>query len=202
TWCSARPGRRPKRSKPRLPPRARRARPDMKTPRILRAADLPAVYNAAAILESNLESRPDKIALRSLARELTFREAAAEANRVGNALGGLGVRVGDTVGLLCPDSAEWVTSFFGILKRGAVAVCMNTLLTPRDQAYILQDSRARVLVTHHELLPSLDPVRDSLPYLEKVVVVGGGGRPGDLDFAEWIAGASPDFATAPTHRED
>src|SRR5262249_17774857 len=135
---------------------------EMTTARVLRAADLPAVYNAVAILEHNLDSRPDKVALRSVARELTFREAAREANRVGNALGGLGVRLGDMVGLLCPDSAEWVTSFFGILKRGGVAVCMNTLLKPRDLAYILRDSRARVLVTHGDLLPAIEPIRDSL----------------------------------------
>ncbi len=169
---------------------------------ILRAADLPPAYNSVAILEHNLAARADKVALVSPARELTFRAAAAEANRVGNALRGLGVRFGETVGLLCPDSAEWVTSFFGILKLGAVAVGMNTLLKPHEQAYILEDARVRVLITHRDLLPLLEPVRDSLRFLERVVVVGGGGRPGDPDFADWVAAASLDLKAVTTHRED
>jgi acyl-CoA synthetase (AMP-forming)/AMP-acid ligase II len=77
------------------------------------------MYNAVDILERNLEARGEKTALLSAERELTFRQVATEADQVGNALRRLGVRQDDTVGLLCLDSAEWVTAFFGILKVGA-----------------------------------------------------------------------------------
>ena len=88
----------------------------------MRASDLPLHYNAVDILERNLPGRADKIALFSTERTCTFGEVAGEANRVGNALRGLGIGMGDVVGILAPDSAEWVTSFFGITKIGAIAL--------------------------------------------------------------------------------
>ena len=119
----------------------------------MRAADLPLYYNCCAILEDNLAERADKKALFSLEREMTFAEVAAEANQVGHALTKMGVRPGEYVGLLCLDQPAWVTSFFGIVKIGAAAIGMNTLLTPPEYDYILRDSRARVLIVHEKLLP-------------------------------------------------
>src|SRR5687767_6909840 len=105
----------------------------------MRAADLPLTYNACDILERNLGQRGGQTALLSAARTLNFAAAAAEANQVAHALRRLGVRPGEAVGLLCLDTAEWVTAFFGILKLGAVAVGLNTLLRASDLAYILRD---------------------------------------------------------------
>ena len=79
----------------------------------MKAAELPLTYNAVAILEHNLMARADKTALYSAARELTFRAVADEVNQVGNALLQMGVHFGECVGILAPDSAEWVTAFFG-----------------------------------------------------------------------------------------
>jgi benzoate-CoA ligase family protein len=160
------------------------------------------MYNAVDILERNLEARGEKTALLSAEREMTFRQVATEADQVGNALRRLGVRQDDTVGLLCLDSAEWVTAFFGILKVGGVALSMNTLLKPHEHAYILRDSRARVLIVHQALLPAVEPVRDELTSLQHVIVVGGAGREGDPVFAEWIAGELAQLEAAHTHRDD
>ena len=96
------------------------------------AAELPLWYNAVEILERNLEDRADATALITAERSWTFAEISAEVNRVGNALLSMGVRPGERVGILCPDTAEWAVTFFACLKVGAVAVGMNTLLTPRE----------------------------------------------------------------------
>ncbi len=169
---------------------------------ILRAADLPLDYNAVDILERNLPERADKVALYSYERNLTFREVSEEVNRVGNALRKLDTRMGEVVGILCPDQPEWVTVFFGTLKIGAIHLGMNTLLTPREYAHILRDSRCRVLVVHESLHPKIETIRDESPFLKHVVVIGEGGRPGDLRYDEWIAAESTDLETAPTHRDD
>jgi benzoate-CoA ligase family protein len=175
----------------------------MPKPEILRAADLPLHYNAVEILEKNLSPRAGKVALLSPGRTLTFGEVAAEVNRVGNALRQLGVHPAETVGLLCPDSAEWVTTFFGIVKIGAVALGMNTLLKQREQAYTLEDARARILIVHRDLLHLIEPVRNALHFLEHVIVVGGGGgRPQDRSFEAWISDSSDKLDPVVTHRED
>ena len=139
----------------------------------MRAADLPLYYNAVDILERNLASRADQTALVSDARSLTFGQVAAEVNQVGNALRALDLRRGESVALLALDSAEWVCSFFGILKIGAVAASFNTLLTSAEYAYMLRDARARVAIVGHQLLGRIQAVRDELPELKHVVVIGG-----------------------------
>ncbi|HEX5692932.1 MAG TPA: AMP-binding protein, partial [Roseiflexaceae bacterium] len=138
----------------------------------MRAADLPLYYNAVDILERNLAERADKVALYSASRNLTFRQVSDEANQVGNALRALGIRMGEYVGILSPDVPEWVASFFGILKIGAVAIGMNTLLTPREYAYILRDSRARALIVHEALFQAVEPILGDVPFLQHVIVIG------------------------------
>ncbi len=168
----------------------------------MRAAALPLYYNAVDILERNLVTRAEKTALYTAPRNLTFREVSDEVNRVGNALRKLGVGMGDFVGILAFDCAEWVTTFFATLKIGAIAVGLNTLLKPDEYAYMLRDSRARVLVVSEALLPSIEPIRDDAPFLERVVVIGQPNRSEDLSYQDWIAGEPTTLEAALTHRDD
>ena len=176
----------------------------------MKASDLPLNYNAVNIFEHNLTSRANKVAIYSAERELTFQQVANEANQVGHALKKLDVHPGESVGILSPDCAEWVTSFFGIVKIGAVSVGMNTLLKPHELSYILNDSKARVLIVHAALLPSIESIRDSQEFLKHVVVIGGkpalsaveGARAGDPVFKEWIKNEPAELGVTPTHRDD
>ncbi len=163
------------------------------------AADVPIAYNAVDLLERNLQASSDKVALLSHSRCLTFHEVASEANQVGNGLLELGVRFGDCVGILAPDSADWVTSFFGVIKIGAVAVCLSTLLRTEECAYIVRDSRMAVLIVDQSLLPIIELLR---PLLQRVVVIGDSEHPADLAFAQWLALQSKQLDRAPTHRDD
>jgi len=169
---------------------------------ILRAADLPLYYNAVDILERNLPDRAKKVALYTKDREMTFKQVSEETNRVGNALIKLGVGFGDVVGILSLDVAEWVTSYFGTMKVGAIALGMNTLLTPLEFAHILRDSRAKVLIVHEKLLDPIEQVRDEVETLEYVVVIGEARRPSDRNFTKWIKRESSKLETTPTHQED
>lgn len=168
----------------------------------MRAADLPLTYNCVDILERNLAERADKPALLSRERELTFRQVSDEANQVANALRALGVRPGEYVGLLCLDCPEWVTSFFGAVKMGAVVIGMNTLLKPHEYAYMLADTHAGVLIVHEALLPAIEEIRADAPFLRHVIVVGKAARDDDLPYAAWIAPMSREASVHPSHRED
>jgi benzoate-CoA ligase family protein len=168
----------------------------------MKASDLPQYYNAVNILEHNLTSRPDKVALYSAERELTFKQLSDEVNKVGNALKRLDIRMGESVGILSLDSAEWAIAYFATMKIGAIAVGMNTLLKPHEHAYVLRDCRARVLILHKALLPAIESIRDQMDFVKHIIVVGGSGQEGDLDYAEWIKDESAELAVAATHRED
>jgi benzoate-CoA ligase family protein len=168
----------------------------------MRASDLPLNYNAVEILEHNLAQRADKVALYSPERNMTFQEVATEANQVGHALKKLGVRMGDFVGLLGLDGPAWVSTFFGILKIGGIAVGMNTLLTPQEYAFMLQDNRARVLVVHEMLWPKIEAIWAELEFLEQVIVIGQPQREQDQAWSTWIKAEPAGLDRAPTHRDD
>ncbi|TAH50862.1 MAG: benzoate-CoA ligase family protein [Chloroflexota bacterium] len=175
----------------------------------MRASDLPLIYNAVQILEHNLKERAQKTALYSNERNLTFQECSDEVNRVGNALQKLGVHFGESVAILNHDNAEWAIAYFAALKIGAVAVGMNTLLKPHEHAYILNDSRARVLLVHASMLSAIESVREQLLFLKHIVVIGGdssaplrSARNDTVHYADWIANESTELETAPTHRDD
>lgn len=168
----------------------------------MKASDLPVYYNAANILERNLIERPDKIALLSSQEEMTFREVNRQANQVANALTRLGIHGGDFVGLLSPDLPEWVTTFFGIWKIGGVAIGINTFLETADYDYILRDSYARLLIAHESLLDRILPVLDSLPFLQKIIVIGKEIPERFTSYDDWVTDEPVEFETVTTHRED
>ncbi len=168
----------------------------------MRAADLPLYYNASHILEHNLAERADKVALCSPSRTLTFREVSHEVNQVANALRRLGIKMGDVVGVLAFDSPEWVTTFFGTLKIGAISLGMNTLLTPAEHDFILRDSHCRVLVVQEALWPALEAVCANHPFVEQVVVIGNAAASPALTYTQWITSEPTQAHTQETHRED
>ncbi|MDJ0754954.1 MAG: benzoate-CoA ligase family protein [Ardenticatenaceae bacterium] len=167
----------------------------------MKAADLPLHYNAIEILEHNLATRSSKGALFSDSRSLTFQQLSAEVNRVANALKAAGVRPGEYVGLLAHDTPEWVICFFATLKIGAIHVGINTLLTPEEYDYILNDCRARILIVSEPLLEKIEVIRERQSFLEEVIVLGDP-QPGALGYKQWIDGHPTTCATYPTHRED
>src|SRR5437667_9506990 len=128
---------------------------------------------------------------------MTFREDPQEVNQAGNGLKKRGVRIGDAVALLALDLPEWVTSFFGILKVGGVAVGMSTTLTPKEYAYMLEDCRARVLIVSESLLPQIQKITAERKFLEHVVVIGQPSRKSDLAYVDWTKGESTELPTPP-----
>ena len=62
--------------------------------------------------------------------ERTYARFNEEANRIGTGLMSLGLQPGNLVGLCAPNSADWLAFYFGVLKAGAVAVTLSSLLKP------------------------------------------------------------------------
>ena len=135
---------------------------------------LPERLNAAtALVDSHLtQGRGAKPAILCGERTVSYAEMGQCVNRLGRALLRLGVRMEERVALLLPDSPEWVYTFFGAMKLGAVAVPLNTMLKPQDYVYLLNDCRARVLVTSPALADAVASMRGRLQFLEHVVVAG------------------------------
>jgi benzoate-CoA ligase len=171
---------------------------------------LPETFNVAVyFVDRNvLEGRGGRIAIESGDEQVSYQQLLERTNRTGNALRRLGVRAEERVVLLLQDCPEFLSSFFGIIKIGAVAVPTNTYLKPPEYEYLLNDSRARILLVSEALLPVLRLIPEQhLRYLRKIIVVGepnivGESTPGYLRLADLIAAASPDLEPEPTSRDD
>ncbi len=113
----------------------------------------------------------------------------------------LGVEMEDRVLLILLDGPEFVASFFGATKIGAVPVPVNTLMRAADYRFFLDDSRAKVAIVSQALLAEAGPALDRAQHLRYVVVVGRAKVP-HLEFSEWTASASPDLEPVDTSKDD
>ena len=156
---------------------------------------------ATDLLDRHLEAgRGARPALRYRGRTLTYADVAAEANRVGNALRTLGVDLEQRVAIALPDSPEFVAVFLGAIKIGAVALPLNTLLSPSEYAYQLADSGAKVLIADTAVYARIAEVRRELHRLRHVIVVGDGD--GALSYEGVVRAASAELSPADTTKDD
>ena len=169
----------------------------------LRLPELPARYNAAeTFIDAHRGVRDSRVAIRCQGRNVTYAELASNVDRCGNALRDLGVGIEQRIVILCLDSPPFAYAFFGAIKVGAIPVPANTLLTPRDLAYILNDSRAVAIVVSAPLLPKLLEIRKDAPRLRHLIVTGGDAPEGALSFEQLLAAARDDLSPADTTPDD
>src|SRR5262245_2560289 len=127
--------------------------------------DIPRAYNAAHdLVARNLATRRGtKIAYIDDAGEYTYAELATRVDHAANALRGLGLRMEDRIMLCHVDTIDWMAVFLDAIKAGIVPVAVNTLLTPSDYEFMLNDSRVKALVVSGGLLPQIAPVLAKCP---------------------------------------
>ena len=165
-------------------------------------------YNFAAdILKRNLDAgRAGKLAYidhrqGSTDQGWTYGDLAKRVERFGHVLRSLGLRREERVLLCLLDTIDWPTAFLGAIKAGMVPVPLNTLLTADDYRFMLDDSRARLLVVSDELYPKfVQAIAASAnrPH----VIVSGANTHGHEQFEALLAGVTSDPVTAPTVCDD
>src|SRR5580704_2519773 len=155
---------------------------------------------------------------------LSYEQFFDRCDRWSSALQGLGVRPGDRVATIAPNTHAQLESFYAVPQIGAVLVPINYRLTPEDFVYIVNHSGATVVCAAAEYLAAVDGVRDRMPEVRHFVAFEGsgtseggaseggaseggaseggaseggaseGGAGGWIDYEAAIAAASPDFA--------
>ncbi|HEY3579133.1 MAG TPA: benzoate-CoA ligase family protein [Pyrinomonadaceae bacterium] len=154
------------------------------------------------------EGRENKTCLYFEDQTWTYGEVARLSNRVGNVLRELGVDIEDRVLLVLPDCPEFVWTWFGAARIGAVITMVNPLLPAADYEYYLDYTRARVAVVHESVLPAFGEAAKTARYLRGVLVVGSLEGIKNLDrfawrgFAEASEDASDECTPADTRRDD
>ncbi|HKA16806.1 MAG TPA: benzoate-CoA ligase family protein [Blastocatellia bacterium] len=175
--------------------------------------NFPEQFNLATYyLDARIEEGfGDKIAVYCRNKQYTYGDVQRMANQVGNALQRLGIEMEDRVLIVLPDSIEFVATWFGIAKIGAVITMVNTILPAADYEYYLEYTRAKVAIVEASVLERFTPAASTSPYLKHTIVVGAKVS-GSLEGVESrstvrsfirITMESPDtLETAPTKRDD
>ncbi len=116
-------------------------------------------FSAARLVHELIADRaretPDAVAVKFDSHTLTYGELDARANRLAHALIARGVGPEVRVAIAMPRSAEIMVAFLAVLKAGGVYVPLD-IEYPRDRLlYMMDDSRARLLLTHNSVLQQL-----------------------------------------------
>jgi amino acid adenylation domain-containing protein len=115
---------------------------------------------------------PDKVALVAAAKRLTYAEIDAQSNALARSLVKLGVERGDRVVVFGDNSAETVIAFWAVLKANAVVVVVNPLTKVDKLAYLLNDCRAKALVSDGHLTDVFADAARRSTHLTSVIVSG------------------------------
>src|ERR1700677_2666576 len=132
-------------------------------------------------------------------RRLTYLELRDRIGRLASALHKMGVRSGDTVGVLDWDSNRFLGAFFAIPMMGAILQTVNVRLSPEQVAYTIDHAGSSTLLVNDEFVDLVHSILPKLPKVRQLVVIRDRKAPatGELQFVgeyeELLAAASPDY---------
>jgi long-chain acyl-CoA synthetase len=99
------------------------------------------------ILDETASKRPTSPCTNFFGKQLMYHQIKQLSDRFAASLRPLGIRKGDRVVLLLPNSPQFIIAYYGLLKAGAVIVPLNPLSAERELKFYLTDSEAEVAIT-------------------------------------------------------
>lgn len=137
------------------------------------------------------------------AQTLTNRGLSDRSNALAASLAELGIKRGDIVAVVLPNSLTAPVAFNGIFRLGAVFLPVIFGLTASEIRYILEDSGAVAVVTNAELHAKIAAASDGLAGIRHIIVEGDAPlRPGTISFASLIDRQAADFEMAAMAQDD
>ncbi len=146
----------------------------------------------AQIITDAAQRYTNKTALIIGDQQFSYAELDALSNQVANSLVAIGVSPGDRVTLYGANAWEWVVSYYGVLKTGAVVNPINVMLTPEEVAFVVEDCGAKAIIASKEKgLPLVG--LETRTSIEKLILYGEDIPVGATSFEHLIEEAPEDF---------
>ena len=145
--------------------------------------------NLASTLTQSALRWPKKTALVFEGRRWTYEQWNRTVNKAAHAFRAAGIGKGDRVAFLTYNLPEQVTGFYALMKIGAIPVPINYRLAANEVKYILDDSKARILVFEESLRAPVAAIRDQIS-IEKLVYVGAKPEGREIPFEKFIEAGS------------
>lgn len=132
-------------------------------------------------LQDAAESFPQNVAMIFAGKKVVYKEFWENVKALAKALISLGVKKGDRVALLLPNSPPYVIGYYAILKAGGIVVNLNPLSVERELFHLLNHAEARTVIVAEPLFPRIGAIASSCP-LQNILV---------SCLRDWSAGKSP-----------
>lgn len=125
-------------------------------PRVPHDIDVTQYQSVAHFFDECTTQFRGRTAFVSVGCEMTYDTLARRANAFAAYLQRIGIKRGDRVAIMLPNTFQYPVSLFGVLKAGAVVVNVNPLYTPRELAHQLKDSGATAIVVFENFAKTLE----------------------------------------------
>lgn len=158
--------------------------------------------NLKRMLETAADRYGEKTAIVSGDGRLSYSDLDSASNRMADGLLKIGIKRGDRVALMLPNSPEFIIACFGIVKIGAVVVPLDPKYKVAELDALLADFLPRVLVTDSPTLELLAPCLPRYKSIEFVIDLDSGQGKPFLPYDELIAGGSENRIAAEPDPDD
>ena len=132
--------------------------------------------------------RPNDIAMSYGPKDWTWAQLQERIRRNAAAQQASGIRPGERIAFLDKNNPACIETTLASALTGAATAVINFRLSPAEIAYIINDAQAAIVMVGAELAGVIDGIRDQLPSVRQVIVVGSAGELED-QYEAWIAGA-------------
>ena len=144
---------------------------------------------------------PERVAVIDGDSRWTYAQFLDRCDRWSAALQKLGIKQGDRVAYLSPNTHAQLESFYAVPQIGAVLVPLNYRLTADDFVYLINHSDSCMVCADRDYLCTIDSIRSQLPCVEHFVALDGEGEDW-LNYEGMIDASSAEFARAEIHEID
>src|SRR5512136_1859533 len=118
---------------------------------------------------------PDKKAIVCREKRWSYREFYERVCRLSHVLRDRGINKDDKVSILHPNCHYFLEAYYGITQIGAISVPINYRLSPKEIAFILEDSESKILIADPMFREQIDSIRGEIRRIEKIIWTGKGG---------------------------
>ncbi len=146
---------------------------------------------------------PDRLAVVHGAYRASWRQTAERCRRLASALSQRGIRPGDVVAVMAPNTPPMLEAHFAVPMLGAVLNALNVRLDAETIAYILAHGEARILITDREFAPTISAALDMLPAGTRPLVIDiddtlapPGASLGEIEYEAFLASGDAAFPIA------
>lgn len=165
------------------------------------------MLNLATLLEMSTVQNPGHTAVIFDHFRFNYAELNGLANKVANILANLGVKRGDKVAMMLPNTPHFPAVYYGILKTGAVAVPLNVLFTHYEIEYHLEDSDSVALIAWETFANEAAQGFNAVETCRHLLIARAPGSTSELpqgaqDLMQLVGGAAHTFDTVQTMPDD